>query len=274
MNGDFQAIEIELPAVKLHGVAIGSGPLVLFFHGITANAYVFLPLMKALAQDFRCVSFDQRGHGRSGRPESGYAATDFASDIAVIVHRLKAGRAMVVGHSLGARNALVAGTEYEHFVSSVVAIEFVPFIETPVFDALAERVAGGERAFADLAAVKVYLTERYRRLPTDAIDRRATYGYGQAPDGLRPLADDKAMNEIVSGLRSDMAAYLDGIRVPTLLIRGADSKLVSAEAWRKSRALRPDLRAVELADADHYVPEEVPQAVATEVLAFWNSKKR
>lgn len=270
----FQTLEVELPTVKLYGIATGDGPLALFFHGVSATAYVFLPLMKALAQDFRCVAFDQRGHGRSGKPAAGYAATDFASDIALIVHRLKAGRAMIVGHALGGRNALVAGCEYEHFVSSAVAIEFTPFIEPEVFDELARRVAKGDAAFADLAATKTYLAERYARLPPEAIERRAEHGFAPATGGLRPLADAAAIAAAVDGLRADLAPYLDGIRVPTMLIRGKDSQFVSAEAWRKSRALRPDVRAVELDSADHYVPEEVPQALATEILAFRSSMRQ
>jgi len=54
------------------------------------------------------------------------------------------------------------------------------------------------------------------------------------------------------------------------LLRGEDSKLVSRAAWEKTRALRPDLPAREIHDADHYVPEEQPAAVAAAVLDFWD----
>jgi len=53
--------------------------------------------------------------------------------------------------------------------------------------------------------------------------------------------------------------------------RGEDSKLVSRHAWAKTRALRPDIPAQEIAGADHYVPEEQPAAVASAVLDFWDS---
>ena len=59
----------------------------------------------------------------------------------------------------------------------MVAIDFTPFIEREVFDALEARVAGGERAFFSLEDVKAYLRSRYPRLPEDAIDRRARHGY-------------------------------------------------------------------------------------------------
>lgn len=263
-----EALRVALPHITLQGYACGAGPLALFFHGITANGRVWDPVTAALAQRFRCVSFDQRGHGGSDKPSAGFAAADFAQDIAAIVRYFDAGPAVLVGHSLGARNAIVAGASTPDLVRAIVAIDFTPFIETAVFDALDARVGGGDRRFESLDAVRAYLADRYRLLPPDAIERRAVHGYREVPGGWRPLADPIAMQAISTGLREDLAAPLAALHVPTLLVRGADSKLVSPQAWRRSHALRPDLSAVELAGADHYVPEEVPQAVATAILDF------
>jgi 2-(acetamidomethylene)succinate hydrolase len=72
-------------------------------------------------------------------------------------------------------------------------------------------------------------------------------------------------------LRDDLQAVLAKISIPALLVRGKQSKLVSLEAWRKTKALRPDLPAVEIDDADHYVHEEQPAAVAKAILDFWTT---
>ncbi|MEO7403420.1 MAG: alpha/beta hydrolase [Burkholderiales bacterium] len=272
----FRSFDLRLPHIRLAAIEIGQGPLALLCHGITANAHVFEPLMELLAGQFRCVSLDQRGHGASDKPIDGYSAEHYADDIGLTVRELAAGPAIVIGHSLGARNALVAGVKHRNEVRAVIAIEFVPFIETAVFIALDSRVAGGEQLFASNDAVRQYLASRYVNLPPDAIERRARFGYEFARDGIRtlgfrPRADARAMACTSTGLREDLAPFVESIDVPTLLIRGADSKLVSREAWMRTRALRPDLQQVELADADHYAPEEVPRAVAATVLEFWKS---
>jgi 2-(acetamidomethylene)succinate hydrolase len=266
-----RTVECDSGGVALHGVTAGSGPLAVLGHGITANGYVFLPLMARLADRFRLVSFDQRGHGRSGKPAAGYAAEDFAGDIAGAVRALGAGPALLVGHSLGARNALEAGVRFPGLVAAVVAIEFTPFIEPEVLDALEARVGGGDRTFESLAAVKTYLADRYPRLPADAVERRAKYGYVEASGGWHALADPAAMRETCRGLRADLEPALRAIRVPTLLVRGAASRLVSPAAWAKTKAARPDLAAIEIADADHYAPEEVHGALADEIVRFWRS---
>lgn len=224
-------------------------------------------MAELLAARFRIVSIDQRGHGRAAKPSTGYAAADYANDIGEMLHE----KTVLIGHSLGARNALVAGLRYPQKVAAVVAIDFAPFIEREVFDALDSRVEGGAREFAALEEVKKYLRERYTRLPPDAIERRARHGYERVDGKWRPLAAPAAMRETCKGLRQDLSSTLREISVPVLLLRGEDSKLVSREAWANTRALRPDIAAREIPGADHYVPEEQPAAVAAAVLDFWDS---
>jgi 2-(acetamidomethylene)succinate hydrolase len=224
-------------------------------------------MAELLAARFRITSIDQRGHGRAPKPASGYAAADYARDID---ERLSE-KALLIGHSLGARNALVAGARYPQKVAAVVAIDFTPFIEPEVFDSLDARVDGGARDFSTVEEIRKYLKDRYPRLPADAIERRARHGYEQVGGKWRPLAAPAAMRETCAGLREDLSSTLKRIQVPVLLLRGEDSRLVSRAAWDKTRALRPDLAAQEIANADHYVPEEQPAAVAAAVLDFWDT---
>lgn len=251
----------QLRSTSIFAIEAGRGPLVLCMHGITANAYVFEPIMQRLAGEFRVVSIDQRGHGRSGRPAL-YAGEDFADDVAALVEALASGPAMVLGHSLGARNGFVAANRYPEHVQSVVAVDFTPFIEAQVLDDLETRVKGGDRTFADLAEIEAYLSARYPLLPPDAIRRRAEHGYRKVEAGYRPLADAGAMALTAAGLKSNLEDAVKSIRQRTVLVRGAQSKLVSPQAWARTRALRPDLEAVEVSAADHYVPEEQPAAIA------------
>lgn len=227
-------------------------------------------MAELLAARFRVVSVDQRGHGRGPKPHTGYAGDDYARDISEMIRE----KTLLIGHSLGARNALVAGARYPERIAAVVAIDFTPYIEAEVFDALDARVAGGDRSFASPEEIRAYLAQRYPRLPQDAVARRAKHGYQHLNGEWRPLASPAAMRETCTGLREDLSRTLKDMSVPLLLIRGAESKLVSPEAWAKTRALRPDVPALEISHADHYVHEEQPAAVAAAVLEFWDSIQR
>lgn len=259
---------IDTGRIALNVREAGDGPLMLFFHGITANSAVFTPLMAAFSDRFTTIAVDQRGHGLSDKPEQGYEAQDYADDIASLIRTLDQGPATIVGHSLGSRNAVTAAALYPDLVRSVVAIDFTPFIETEVFDALESRVNAGDQLFTDLAAVERYLAARYPNIPADAIRIRAESGYRVVDGGLRPLASPSAMAQTARGLRADLTPAYRAVTRPVLVMRGENSKLVSPEALAKTRRLRPDLPVAIIPGADHYVNEVSPQATLQAIADF------
>lgn len=271
----FQTHQIDLGDITLSVRECGSGPLAIFLHGITANAAVWDPVLDRLSDTFRAVAVDQRGHGRSAKPPSGYHGTDFADDVARLVDVLGGGPALLVGHSLGARNAVFAAAEHPELVSAVVAIDFTPFIEREAFDAVERRIRSGDTTFTSRDAVERYLRDRYPRMPADAIARRATYGFERVDGRYEPLADGAAMIETHRSLVSDdTEGAFSRVRCPLLVIRGEASTVVSASAFEKTRRLRPDARAITIEGADHYVPEEQPAAVTAEITRFVHDVER
>jgi pimeloyl-ACP methyl ester carboxylesterase len=52
-------------------------------------------------QEFRCVAYDRRGHGLSGRPSHGYDYDKLADDLAVVIEYLDLHQVTLVGHSMG-----------------------------------------------------------------------------------------------------------------------------------------------------------------------------
>lgn len=259
---------IDTGRITLNVRKAGQGPLMLFFHGITANSAVFGPLMAGFTDRFTTVAVDQRGHGLSDKPESGYAADDFAEDIAALIRTLDMGPAILVGHSLGSRNSVTAAARHPELVRSVVAVDFTPYIEEEVFASLEARVNAGDQVFADLAAVESYLANRYPNIPAPAIHTRAVSGYGPVEGGLRPLASPAAMAQTAAGLRADLVPAFREVTRPVMIMRGAESKLVSAAALEKTSALRPDMPVVVVPGADHYVNETAPQITMNAIRNF------
>ena len=78
----------------------GSGPAVLFCHSFTMNGAMFSPQLTAFAGRYRCITWDQRGHGQS--PASGpFTLWDSARDAIALLDRLEIDRAILVGTSQG-----------------------------------------------------------------------------------------------------------------------------------------------------------------------------
>lgn len=98
--------------VRLYGPADGE-PTVLI-HGFACAIEYWNPQISALAERYRVIAFDQRGHGRSGRFHGPLTANDLADDLsAVLAATVDIGqRATIVGHSMGGVTTLAWAAKY------------------------------------------------------------------------------------------------------------------------------------------------------------------
>ncbi len=94
-------------AVTLYYEEEGSGSPALLIHGHTLDRRIWDGVASDLVTaGLRPIRPDLRGHGRSGRPDRGYHWVDHAGDMAAVLDAASAGRAAVVGYSLGGGVAL------------------------------------------------------------------------------------------------------------------------------------------------------------------------
>lgn len=244
----------------------GSGPAVVLLHGTSANHAVWEPVGDELAHSATVIALDQRGHGRSDKPRMGYTAPDFADDVVAVLDALGIESAMVAGHSLGGRNAWVAAAQHPERVTGAVVVDYTPYVEASVLNALDVRVADGFRDFADTTEIAEYLRARYSAILPGAVHRRAQWGYEQNSDGRWVArADKNAMRLLIEGFRTPWDAEFRSVPTRMTHLRGAKSRIVSDDAWQKARADRAADRWVVVDEADHYIPEEHPLLVAAEI---------
>jgi len=103
--------KLETDGVTLHyqqlGQHSGAGPDLVLIHGLGANlAFWYLGIAAKLAENYRVIIYDLRGHGESSMPPAGYTLPDMAQDLQHLIQYLGVKRAHLVGHSFGARVAL------------------------------------------------------------------------------------------------------------------------------------------------------------------------
>jgi pimeloyl-ACP methyl ester carboxylesterase len=96
---------------------------ILLVHGLASNARIWDLLAPLLATDFRVAALDQRGHGRSDKPDDGYDMATIAGELAQAIAGLGWRRPLVVGHSWGASVALRLAADMPDLPGGIVLLD-------------------------------------------------------------------------------------------------------------------------------------------------------
>ncbi|HEX7388960.1 MAG TPA: alpha/beta fold hydrolase, partial [Acidiphilium sp.] len=109
----------------LNSTTTGDGPDLFLLHGLFGAGKNLGAIARGLATEFRVISLDLRNHGASGHaPDMRYAA--MAADLTETMDSLGIGDAVVVGHSMGGKTAMMAALMAPERVSALVAMDIAP----------------------------------------------------------------------------------------------------------------------------------------------------
>ena len=182
------------------------GPAVLLLHGWTASADInFWPAYAGLAESYRVIALDQRGHGRGLRSTEPFSLEDCADDAAALVAQLGAGRVIVVGYSMGGPVGLLLARRHPETVAGLVMQA----------TALEWRHTARERTV-------------WRLLPVMDIGLRAGAGFGFFDRVIREAADE---DPGLDGYRPWLAAEFQRATASDLVAAGRALSRYDARPW-------------------------------------------
>ncbi len=272
------ALEFAGAGVTLRADAWGrsDAPPVVLLHGGGQTRHSWSGTARALATEgWYAIAVDLRGHGESGwSPDGMYGLERFCEDLRAIL--LALGRkAVVVGASLGGMTALMTeGTAAEPATAAVVLVDIAPRIELKGVQRIVEFMTGSPEGFASLEeaadAIAAYNSHRQRRKDLSGLAKNLRRG---ADGRWRWHWDPRFMSIGTTESRPprDPAALehaARGLRVPTLLVRGRESDLLSEEGARAFLALVAHARYTDVSGAGHMVAGDRNDAFSRAVLDF------
>ena len=269
-------VRIDTPELTLAGDAFGSPddlPVVLF-HGGGQTRHSWRHTAEQLgASGWYAVSVDLRGHGDSDwSPDRTYTIDGFADDARAVAASFDRPPALV-GASLGGISSLLAIAEAETPVASaLILVDVAPQIEIAGVERIRAFMRSGSAGFASLedAADAVASYNPHRPRPKDLSGLKKNLRL-RDDDRWYWHWDPEFMGPAGPGGGDDQAPGLDGIpqqrftprerledaarhiTVPTLLVRGGSSDLLSEEGAQALLALIPHARYVDVAGAGHMV---------------------
>jgi pimeloyl-ACP methyl ester carboxylesterase len=261
---------VDTDAVRLHYVDWGSPrqPPVVFLHGGSAHARWWDFVVPHLADRYRCVALDLRGHGDSGWAARDYGLDAHAADVAALIAALGLRDVALVGHSFGGFVAMRFAPRALTSLSALVVVDSRPCISTRsarFLDAL------GKLPQARYASVDDAV-RRFRLLPaaTSArpgiVEHVVRHGIKPTGDGAWTLKfDRRAMGSTPA---QDLSPALAAVRCPILAIRGQHSSIVSPAALVEFPSANPRAVTAEIPDAHHHLMLDQPEALARVIGQF------
>ena len=283
-------LDVEVAGGQLATFRLGAeraeAPLVLAIHGITSSSRTWLATARALGDRAALIAVDLRGRADSHALPAPFGLAAHVRDMVAVLDRFGLGRALVVGHSLGAYVAARLAGDHPDRVSGVVLVDggltipestgvdpeaFMTAFLGPTLERL-------RMTFPDLEAYRAWWGRHPALVgadidPADLAEYAAHDLVGEAPE-LRSSVNPQVVRD--DGVDLFHAVDANALNVPAVLLcapRGMVDDpnpmqpLELVQAWAASDPGRR--RAVEVADVNHYtiaLGRRGAEAVASEIV--------
>lgn len=255
---------------------------VLFLHGGGQTRHAWGRTAQTVAdRGWRTVTLDLRGHGDSQwAPDGDYSFTSFCADTVAVADQL--GRPpVIVGASLGGVSGMLAeGTSDRTVSAGLVLVDITPKADSRGVERIKEFMQSGMAGFDSLeeaaAAIAAYTPNRPRRMNPAGLQKVLRQRDGRWYWHWDPrFIDRKPSTEVLPDrLAGLIDVAVENITVPTLLVRGSLSDVVTREAVDDFLARIPTASVVEVEGAAHMIAGDRNDAFSDAVISFLEERVR
>ena len=248
------------------------GPLVVLQHGGGQTRHAWKGAGERLGRaGYHVLAFDARGHSDSEwAPDGVYSSDDMVEDLCCVVSALGGGRPVLVGASMGGGTSLIAVGEGYVDASALVLVDMAPKISEEgtkkIRDFMAQKPDGFDSLEEVAAAIANYQPHRKRPRNLDGLAKNVRLG----PNGkYRWHWDPSRMgNRRVPEYRERLGRAADNLELPTLLVRGGLSDVLTEAGARSFLEQCPQAEYVNVTNAAHMVAGDRNDIFADAVIEF------
>jgi len=249
------------------------GPLVLLLHGGGQTRHAWKNVGVNLGNaGYHAVALDARGHGDSDwAPDGKYGQDVMVEDLLCVIEQLGGKRPVLVGASLGGGTSLVAIGEDRVDATALVLVDIAPDIEPAgskrINDFMAARPEGYDSLDEVADAIAAYQPQRKRRRDLSGLAKNLRLG---ANGKYRWHWDPKfmQMDRDVELRTKRLSACARALKLPTLLVRGGLSDLLTEEGANRFLELCPHSEFANIAEAGHMVAGDRNDIFGSAVIEF------
>lgn len=238
-----------------------NGPPLVFINSLGTDLRSWEAVTPAFSDRFRVVRYDKRGHGLSDCPPAPYSMRDLSTDLVGLFDFLEIERATVIGISVGGMIAIDFAATWPNRVQALVLCDTAPVIGTA--ELWNERIAAlrqhGMAHLAEAILARWFVpgfiegnTAAYRGY-YNMLTRTPVEGYTGTCEAIRD---------------ADLTEAAGTIKVPTLVMCGAEDLATSPDLVRGLRNLIPQAQYHEIPGAAHLPCVEQPTETAERIIEF------
>ena len=252
-----------------------SQPSVILMHGGGQTRHSWGTAMRELvAQGFHAISLDARGHGDSDwSPDGDYKLAALSADLLAVIATLPSAPALV-GASMGGATALYAvGTSPTPIARALVMVDIVPRVESEGGAKIGAFMRANPEGFATLEeaadTVAAYYPHRPRPKDVSGLMKNLRKREGGRlfwhwdPRMLTPTEKPEPPQ-----FTTQLLDACSGVHIPTLLVRGLNSDIVSESGIAEFKSRLPQLEVFDVSGAGHMVAGDKNDAFNEGVIGF------
>ena len=282
LSAAFEHHTDQVGDVAIHYVRMGNGAPLVLLHGWPQTWFAWRHIIPILAQHYTVIAPDLRGLGDSSKPANGYDKRTIAEDVYQLTLQLGFERILLVGHDWGGSTAYAYAAAHREGVQRLAIVESLVRSGDPVRDA----ALGNDAWFATFHSIpslpetlvggreRAYLSWFYENFP--AVKGAITEA--DVDEYLRTYSDPRSLHAgfelyraLPTDLKNNAISSQHPLRMPVLALGG--DKSMGPKTRQALEVLATDVRGGVLENCGHFVPEEYPDLLASQILDFFAEEK-
>lgn len=233
-----------MPDVKANGISIhyeeeGSGPPLILIMGLGADGSMWQEHVDAYKAHFRCIMMDNRGAGRSDKPEGPYTTAQMADDVIGLMDALGIESAHVSGISMGgviAQHVAIKSPQRVKSVTMISAWAKCDVYATRIFEMFMEINKVADKInFTRLLQLWIFAPAYHNMVEDDLISREES-----GAKHLYPMPEHAFVAQCMACMTHDTLADLNKIKAPTLITVGDEDIFTPLKFSQQIKKLVPN----------------------------------
>jgi pimeloyl-ACP methyl ester carboxylesterase len=258
-------MEVVSNGTRIFYKTLGAGPALVLLHPFPANHEIWVPAAEHLAQHYRLILPDLRGHGASETGAGPATMQSHAEDVMRICEALRIPHAVFAGISIGGYILFEFWRRFRDCVTALILCNTRATADTPEARAARLKSAEDVEQFGPVA----FLDGMLPKLIGEST-RRDHPGLAARARGMMAKSSAQGIAAVQRGMaaRADSTPSLKTINVPTLILGGSEDTLIPMSEVEAMHLQIAGSEFTLLPRAGHYAPYEVHQAAAHRMLEF------